>query len=462
MKTIKKTGESDRLYIGMDIGGTNILTALVDESGLILRSEKTLTPRDNNADVVVAAIEKDITEMLEKAGIESDDLTAIGIAVPGVVDPKKGYVVITPNLSLGGVSLGPRLQERFKAPITLGNDGNLGALGETWLGSARKSKSALYICVGTGIGSGLVLRSRLWRGRRESAGEIGHMIVQPGGPKCGCGNLGCLEALASRTAIERDIRAAIAAGRTSAIFELAKGDAGIIRSGMIRKALEASDELTSEVVRRASELLGYACLNVRRLIDPDLIVLGGGMIEACADYVLPVVQRIIAEDPLVGAREGGGIILSALGDDAVVLGAVAAARLKVGRNPFKKRYRTRPIYSQIAGCKEGIIVVGDKDYKEDVCITVNGKTKKIEEIAALQAAGFPHKIGARELETVCKGGPEILFIGAGICGQVEMGEDAGRFLDLRSIKFKILPNAKAAEEYNKSKRRRAALMHINC
>jgi glucokinase len=462
MKSVKKSGESDRLYIGMDIGGTNILAALVDESGLILRSEKTLTPRDSNSDVVVAAIEKSIVDVMEKAGIESDDLAAVGIAVPGVVDTKKGYVAITPNLSLGGVSLGPRLQERFKTPITLGNDGNLGALGETWLGSARKSKSTLYICVGTGIGGGLVLQGKLWRGRRESAGEIGHMIMQMGGPKCGCGNLGCLEALASRTAIERDIRAAIGAGRNSAIFELSGGDSGIIRSGAIRKALEASDELVSEVVRRAAEVLGHACVNVRHLIDPDLIVLGGGMIEACADYILPVVQRIIAEDPLVGVREGGGIVISSLGDDAVVLGAVAMARRKIGRDPFKNRYRVRPIYPQIAGCKDGQIDVGDKEYKDDVYINVNGKTKKFRDAAAPEGAGFPHKIGARDLEIVCKGGPEILFIGTGACGQVEMGEDAGRFLELRQIKFKLLSNAKAAEGYNKSKRRRAALMRVSC
>ena len=116
---------------------------------------------------------------------------------------------------------------------------------------------------------------------------------------------------------------------------MAGGDSGIIRSGIIRNALEASDELVSEVVRRASEVLGYACLNVRHRIDPDPIVLGGGVIEACADYILPVVRRIIGEDPLVGAREGGGILLSALGDDAVVLGAVAAAQRKAGAIPLK-------------------------------------------------------------------------------------------------------------------------------
>ena len=120
-------------------------------------------------------------------------------------------------MRLTGVDLGSLLEARFKTPIAIGNDGNFGALGETWLGSARKAQSALYICVGTGIGSGFVQRGKLWRGDRESAGEIGHMIMHMGGPKCGCGNHGCFEALASRTAIERDIRAAIAAGRPSVL-----------------------------------------------------------------------------------------------------------------------------------------------------------------------------------------------------------------------------------------------------
>ena len=175
MKAGKKSVASDRLYMAMDIGGTNILAALVDEAGMILRSEKTLTPRGDDSDAVVAAIGKAIEDVMQKAGIDSDDLAAVGIAVPGVVDPKRGYVAITPNLCLGGVSLGPLLQERFKTPVTLGNDGNLGALGETWLGSARNRKATLYICVGTGIGAGLVLRGKLWRrAPRNGRGNRAH------------------------------------------------------------------------------------------------------------------------------------------------------------------------------------------------------------------------------------------------------------------------------------------------
>ena len=215
MKKNDSNGDQ-RLYLGVDIGGTKVQASLVRESGEILGREKVPTPRKGGPERVVAAIEKCIDDALRKNDITAGDLTAIGIAVPGVVDPDRGLVVVAPNIRLTGVAIGPLLEARFKTPIAVGNDGNFGALGETWLGSARKARSALYICVGTGIGSGFVQRGRLWRGDRESAGEIGHIIMHLAGPKCGCGNHGCFEALASRTAIERDLREAIAGGQASA------------------------------------------------------------------------------------------------------------------------------------------------------------------------------------------------------------------------------------------------------
>jgi glucokinase len=333
----KDQGGEQRLYLGVDVGGTKVQASLVQESGEIVGREKCPTPRQGGPERVVAAIEKTMDDMVRKGAISADDLTAIGIAVPGVVDPDRGIVVVAPNMQLTGVALVSLLEARVKPPIIIGNDGNFGALGESWLGSARKAHSALYICVGTGIGSGFVRQGKLWRGDRESAGEIGHMMMHIGGPKCGCGNYGCFEALASRTAIERDIREAIAAGRSSVLTELAEGDLSVIRSGMIRKALEMEDEVVTGVVRRAAEVLGYACVNVRHLIDPEAIVLGGGVIEACSDFIMPIVENIVGRDPLPGAREGGRVLLSALGDDAVVLGAVAAARKRVQRSPFKKR-----------------------------------------------------------------------------------------------------------------------------
>lgn len=462
MKKSDGQAGQQRLYLGVDIGGTKVQASLVRESGEIIGRERCPTPRIGGPEREVAAIEKAMDDMVRKSGISAGDLTAIGVAVPGVVDPDRGAVVVAPNMRLTGVALGPLLEARFKAPIAIGNDGNLGALGETWLGSARNAQSALYICVGTGIGSGFVQRGKLWRGDRESAGEVGHMIMQLGGPRCACGNFGCFEALASRTAIERDIREGLAAGRTSVLTELAGGDLSVIRSGMIRKALDVEDELVTSVMRRAAEVLGYACINIRHLIDPAAIVFGGGVIEACSDFIMPIVENIVGLDPLPGARDGGRVLLSALGDDAVVLGAVAAARRLVGRSPFKRRFLVKPTYPEISRIGFGEITIDKKTYSCDVSISVGGKVKKRDESLVREAYGSLHTVGPKELEKVCKGGPEVLFIGAGKAGKVELTEDARRFLAQRSIQCEIQPTIKAVEIYNRSKLRKAALIHVTC
>jgi glucokinase len=462
---MKATGNNDlrrRLYLGVDVGGTKVQASLAEENGTVLEREKTPTPRTGGPERVMAVIEKVIEDVLAKGNVAIDQLTAMGVAVPGVVDPDTARVVVTPNMSLTGVALGAHLETRFNLPVAVGNDCNLGALGEKWLGSARQSESAVAILVGTGIGGGFVQKGKLWRGARESACEIGHIVMQIGGPKCGCGNRGCLEALASRTAIERDIRAGIAAGRQSILSELCAGDLSVIRSGAIRKALNAEDPLVSDVVRHAAEVLGYACLTVRHLIDPEVIVLGGGVIEACSDFMMPIVENIVGSDRLPGARDGGQVLLSALGDDAVVLGAVALARQLVGRSPFKRRYAVKPQYPPIVHATLGEVTVGRKNFSRDIYISVHGKVKKRDKALAKQLYGDAHKVGPKELEKVCQGGPEVLFIGAGREGHLLLTDDARRYLAHRSIKCQILPTPGAVEAYNKSSARKAALIHVTC
>jgi len=231
---------------------------------------------------------------------------------------------------------------------------------------------------------------------------------------------------------------------------------------MIRKALEAEDELVCEVMRHAAEVIGYACLTVRHLIDPEAIVFGGGVIEACSDFIMPIVEHVVGRDPLSGAREGGRVLLSALGDDAVSLGAVAAARKLVGRSPFKRKFFVGPVYPEINRFTFGEITVDEKSYNRDITISVGGKVKKRDEDAAKELHGSAHTVGPKELEKICRGGPEMLFIGAGKSNCVELTDDARRFLAQRSIQFEILPTAKAVESYNRSKLRKAALMHVTC
>jgi len=453
---------AERIYLGVDVGGTKVQASLLTESGEQLGRERCPTPREGGSAEVLAAIERAMQDVLDERNLAHGDLTAAGVAVPGVVEPDQGYVVVTPNMNLTGVALGDHLKRRFDAPIAIGNDCNLGALGEAWLGSARRAQSVVAILVGTGIGGGFVRAGKLWRGAREAAGEIGHIVMQIGGPKCGCGNLGCLEALASRTAIERDLREAVAAGRETVITELTEGDLSVIRSGMLRRALAAGDAVVEEVLRRASEVIGHACLTVRHLIDPEVIVLGGGVVEACSDFMMPIVEGVVAADRLPGAREGGRVLLSALGDDAVVIGAVALARSAVGRSPFKKRSAEVPKYPKIEEVAFGRITIGKNTYDQDVYIRATGKVKKRKKSLAKQLYGSSHTIGAEEIERVCRGAPELVIVGTGMSGGAELHDSARRFLEQRAIECRVLPTPEAVDAYNQSPKRKAILVHLTC
>ncbi|NQT38274.1 MAG: ROK family protein [Planctomycetes bacterium] len=458
----KTKAQRHRIYLGVDIGGTKVQASLVEETGVLLQRERCQTPRDGGSEAVLLALSESMNAVLEAEGIGRDELTAIGIGVPGVVDPDSGNVVGTPNMSLTGVAVGPLMEKEFKVPVAVGNDCNLGALGEQWLGSGRNTASMMGIFVGTGIGAGFVQNGLLWRGARESASEIGHIVMQVGGPKCGCGNLGCFEALASRSAVERDIREAVAAGRTTSLVDQLEGDLSMVRSGALRRALAAGDELVTEVMRRATETLGYACLTVRHLLDPEVIVLGGGVAEACGTFMLPIVRKILDADQLPGARPGGHVLLSALGDDAVALGAIALARIHAGRSPFKKQFAVAPDYPTITSATFGEITVDKEVLDYDIYIPVSGQVKRRKKKLAKKHHGSSHVIGPKEIDRICRGGPEVLFIGTGQTDQVHLTEEAQQFLDQRAIRCQTMPTAEVVEAYNDSKRRKAALVHVTC
>jgi hypothetical protein len=178
--------------------------------------------------------------------------------------------------------------------------------------------------------------------------------------------------------------------------------------------------------------------------------------------MMPIIENIVGSDRLPGARDGGRVLLSALGDDAVVLGAVALARKLVGRSPFKKRFAVTPDYPQLAWEGFGEVTVGRKSYNRDIYIFADGTVKKRDKSLAKELYGSAHTVGPKELETVCRGAPEVLFVGSGKEGRVELTEDSQRYLSQRSIQCEILPTPKAIEAYNKSPQRKAALMHVTC
>lgn len=315
-----------KFYVGVDVGGTKIAAGLVSPQGEMLGWEKASTPRGKGAAEIMKVIVRAVRDVISDAGLKARRLRAIGIGVPGLVDAATGTILVAPNIPLAGHPIAAELERRFGVPVAIGNDVNLGTLGESWRGAGRGVDNVVGLFPGTGIGGGVIVNGRLMLGAHGAAAELGHVVLDPKGPKCGCGARGCLEAYASRTAMERDIRAGVKAGERTEIVALNGGSLDQIKSKVLSRALRHRDPLVTRVLREAAERLGDGCVALRHCFDPELFILGGGVIEACGDFILPIVKKRLAADPLFRGIGACRVVRSRLADDAVVLGAVALAR----------------------------------------------------------------------------------------------------------------------------------------
>ena len=313
-------------YLVVDVGGTKILAAAVNAEGEILARHKVKTNRASRA-ALLAQLDDALNEVCAQAKLSKSAIAGVGVGVPGVVDSARGYVVLTPNAPLSDTPLGPILSEKWNCPILVGNDGNLGIAGELWRGAARGASSAFGIFVGTGIGGGLFLNGQLIEGFRGLSGEIGHFMLPAGAD----GILGAitkkhllLEELCSRTAIETQLRHALKEGRKSVLTELlAEKKSDRIRSGALKEALRREDALVIETINRASYLLGLAAANVLHLIDPQIIVFGGGVIEACGPWMMPQIEKSLKKVAMPGTGAPVQLVESQLGDDAILMGGLS-------------------------------------------------------------------------------------------------------------------------------------------
>jgi glucokinase len=311
--------------VGIDLGGTKILAAVVDGNGDIVAMSKKKTKGDLGPDAVIKRIGETASEALDNAKINQKALVGVGIGAPAPVDCQTGVVYSAPNLSgWDEIPLGARLREMFGVPVQVDNDVNLGTLGEFSLGAGRGCRHMVGIFVGTGVGGGVVIDGKLHRGFRYAAGEVGHMIVQPNGPLCGCGRRGCLEAFASRTAIERAVRAGLAEGRASMVTDLMRAEKDRLTSGIIRQALDAGDVLMMEAIGQAQFYLGLLVANLVNALDPEMVVFGGGVVEALGDVFLQPVRET-ALNYYLQQRNADRIkiVPATLGDNAGVLGGAA-------------------------------------------------------------------------------------------------------------------------------------------
>lgn len=321
-------GETPReqYVVGVDLGGTKILAGVVGPTGEVCSRSKRKTRADKGADAVVERIVRCVLGSIEEAEVPRERIKAVGVGAPGALDSGTGVIAEAPNLGWRNIPLKRLLEEAIGLPVVIENDVNAGTWGEYRLGAGVGSRDLVGIFVGTGIGGGLILNGELYRGSKGKAGEIGHIKIDPEGPMCGCGQRGCLESLASRLAVQREYEIAAKKGKESTVFESAGGKASSIRSRAIAKGYESGDKVTVGILKRAAGRLADGVAAAAALLNPEMVVLGGGLIEALPEdffeAVVKEVRRRTFEPSLADMRVSRAL----LGDDAVLLGAASIAR----------------------------------------------------------------------------------------------------------------------------------------
>ncbi len=313
-------------YIGVDIGGTKIAAALVTPTGKIIGRVKTPTPKKAKPREIYQCVIDGIDDLLKDRGVKTGNVKGIGLGVPGIVDTQKDHILAAPNINLTAFPLSANLKRKYRVPIAMTNDVNAGLLGEAWLGAAKGLSHVAGIFPGTGVGGAVIADGKIFLGAQGAATELGHMIMDVHGPLCHCGNHGCLEALASRWAIERDIRALVRSGRKSVVVAMTEGRLTTIKSRVLKDALTKNDPVVKGVLARAAGHLGKASVSINHIFNPQAIVFGGGVIKACGCFMLPIIEKAVKADPFFKQFNKCRILQSALGDDAVPLGAVHLVR----------------------------------------------------------------------------------------------------------------------------------------
>lgn len=303
-------------YLGIDIGGTNIRLGIVDGKGKVLTRYRIPTLKEQGKNKVITRLLRAIEFIIKKSAYP---VKGIGIGCPGPLDNRKGIVLSPPNLpDWKGVHLKKIVERRFRLPVAVENDANLIGLGENWRGAGKNVSSMVLLTLGTGIGSALILGKRLWSGSRGFASEFGHVSIDLSGPRCGCGNRGCIEVYASATAVVRRMKQSLRRGQVSKAFKSTKDN---ITASAIYLAAKKGDRLSRRIVDETGLYLGAAVANIVNALNPEMIVISGGMAKA-GKPLLDKIKEVVRDRALKESARGLKIVAGRLGEDAGIIGAV--------------------------------------------------------------------------------------------------------------------------------------------
>jgi glucokinase len=318
---------ADKQYtLGIDIGGTKILAAVFNKRFELLAEVKTKTRTDKGDGHFLKSLREVVDHALQDAGVKRSEVIAVGAGCPGFVDEARGVVGVSPNIPfLKSYPLAKRLSDLLNVPVVLGNDVQTGLYGEFSFGAARGYKHVLGIFMGTGIGGALIFNGQLYRGASGSAGEIGHVQYDPLGPMCGCGRRGCFEAYAGRLAIAAEAAVLVARGKAPHLAEETGTDIRAIKSGALAKAIQAGDRAVEDLMRQKARIVGVMMANMTNLLSPELIVLGGGVVEAMPSLITREAERTMREQAIGPSAARVRVVAAKLGDHSIVMGAARRA-----------------------------------------------------------------------------------------------------------------------------------------
>jgi glucokinase len=317
----------EKVIIGVDLGGTQIRAALADGEGNILRRTSCLTLAEEGLERVTGRIKGAIYEVM--GSTDRGKVQGIGVAAPGPLDPWKGIIIEAPNLAgWENVPLKDLMEKELGLPVFVGNDANSAALAEQHFGAGQGVADLIYITVSTGIGGGIIVDNRLLLGAQGFAAEVGHQTVEAHGPRCNCGNVGCLEVLAAGPAIARSARELIKTGVVTRITDLVGDDLDKVTAKVVNQAAQAGDPVAIDLFRQAGFYIGVGIVNLLHLFNPSLIIIGGSVAKA-GELLFEPIRATVRERAMASYYwENTPIVPAALGDDVGLLGAVALVLLQ--------------------------------------------------------------------------------------------------------------------------------------
>lgn len=322
------------MLVGVDVGGTKIASGIVDEKGNI--SNRTRYPTDaSSPESTINSIVHAIEDTIINFGGDHSNISAVGLGIPGKVDLEKGIGILSVNLKWRNIPVTSMLEEQLHIPCFIENDVKAATLGEIRYGAGQLFRNLIYLSVGTGIAAGVVINGEIYKGSSGMAGEIGHAVIEPNGPRCKCGTRGCLEAVATGPAIAAQASAAIQAGTDTILKEMASQNDEQLTTEMVVQAATQGDRVALAALEEAGHYLGKAIFNLILYYDPQLVLLGGGVANA-GSLILNPIRRELENMMLwsFSAREiinPDKVVLSQLGQDVAILGAAAVADRRIGR-----------------------------------------------------------------------------------------------------------------------------------